>query len=110
VQAHAPGQASFTRSLAGLIGGPLVAFVAFVVGLAATSFVMGFWNSDVVYVLCFGTPFIAGLFVTARLSRSLSLTGRAGEAAALGALLFYFATVALLSLVLVGIIRDLRAG
>jgi hypothetical protein len=101
---------SFTRSLASVVGAPIIAFAAFIVGLAVTTVVMSFWNSDVVYVLCFGLAFFGGLFVTNRVSRSLvSQDGDFAEPVVLRTLLFYFLAVVILSFVLVGIINDLRS-
>jgi hypothetical protein len=111
VQAPAKLPFSFSRSLASLLGAPMIAFVAFIAGLAATSLVMSAWNSDVVYVLCFGLAFLGGLFVTNRLSRSLASEGESiAEGVVVSALLGYAVTVVLLSLVLVGIIHELRAS
>ncbi len=110
MQAHAKPSTRFTRSLASLLGAPVVAFAAFSGGLAATTLIMAAWNSDIVYVLCFGLAFLAGLFITNKLSRSLAHDGEfISEAAVLRALLCYFLAVVLLSLVLVGIIHDLRS-
>lgn len=101
---------SFTRSLASFLGAPVIAFGAFIAGLAATTIVMSFWNSDVVYVLCFGLAFLGGLFVTNKVSRSLAREGGDfAEPVVLRALLFYFLAVIVLAFVLVGIINDLRS-
>ena len=101
---------SFTRSLASFLGAPIVAFGAFVAALAATTLVMSFWNSDVVYVLCFGLAFLGGLFVTNKVSRSLARqSGDFAEPVVLRALLFYFLAVVILSFILIGIINDLRS-
>ena len=109
---HTPAKLSIslTHSLASLLGAPVVAFAAFIAGLAATTLVMSAWSTDVVYVLCFGLAFIGGLFVTNKLSRTLARDGEyTAEGVVISALLCYFAAVVLLSLVLVGIIHELRA-
>jgi hypothetical protein len=110
MQAHTRPPTSLTRSLASLLSAPLVAFAAFIAGLIATSLVMASWDSDVVYVLCFGLAFLAGLFVTNKLCRSLAQEGEViSEAVVVRTLLCYAVAVALLSFVLVSIIHDLRS-
>ena len=108
--AHSPANTSFTRGLASLLSAPVVAFAAFIFGLVATTLVMTAWNSDVVYVVCFGLAFLAGLFVINKLSRSLAQEGQTvSEAIVLRTLVFYALAVALLAFVLAGIIHDLRS-
>jgi undecaprenyl pyrophosphate phosphatase UppP len=109
VQAQSGTTTGITRSLASLLAAPVIAFAAFIGGLAVTTAVMAAWDSDAVFVLCFGTAFLAGLFVITQLSRTL---GRAGEytfeAVVRGTLAVYFLSAVTLSFVLVGIISDLR--
>jgi hypothetical protein len=71
---------------------------------------MSLWNSDIVYVLCFGLAFLGGLCVTNKVSCSLARqSGDFAEPVVLRALLFYFLAVVILSFILVGIINDLRS-
>ena len=108
VNAHT--STGFTRSLASLLGAPIVAFGAFIAGLTSTTIVMSFWNSDFVYMLCFGLAFLGGLFVTNKVSRSLARQGADfAEPVVLRALLFYSLAVVVLSFILIGIINDLRS-
>lgn len=98
------------RGLAGILGAQVIAFVAFLAGLAATTLVMTQWNSDAVYVICFGLAFLAGLFVTYRVSLSLACDeAGVSESLVIKALLCYAVSALVLSFVLVNIITELRS-